>query len=503
MSGSGRFGRDFGAVLAGQVLTFAQGLVLMPIIIRTAGAAVFGAYVLIMSVMALFFSALGYGIPYRYQRNIVSAATPTGRRALFEPQFTFQILAVAVVAAVILLLGRRLEHWLFRDSVSFSPGWLAALMAAQLLHRQAVDYFQYTRRFLHFSIATNGAAYLFVAMLSYVAADRGVLSLDMLLALQILASLLACAPLLPQLIREIGLPRPRLHLQQLIADARLGLPLSVELIVDFVLRSSDRYLILAFLSVSAVGSYQPAYTIGAVAIFFISMMDTILVPALSRLVDVGQREEAGAMMATVLRLFFMVAVPIVIGALMTGPSLVGLLATREIGALSRWVAPLVAAATIFYGIVRLASTAAFVIGRTTAILAANAAGAAVNLLLNLVLLPLLRDITVAAATTLAGYLVDYVCLVWTLRAIWPFEVDWNSILRYLAAAMGMGAFLWFLGFHVGEVADMGAIALALRIAAAIPVYFVLLLLLGAIGREEMAQLVNLARREVPSTGRSA
>lgn len=496
-------GRDFTIIAAGQIMAFLQALILLPIIIRFAGPAVFGAYVLLSSIVGLVFSVLGYGIPYRYQRNVVSAATWQERRDLFEPQFTFHLAALAAVSAAVLLFGRPLQRWMFEDTAQFTPWYFVALIWARLLFKQAVDYFQYTRRFLAFSLGSTGIAYLFVALLAAVAWFARELSLDALLLLQTLAQLLVGAPLAVKLLREIGLPRLRLGWRQFAADARTGLPLTGELIIDFLLRSSDRYLILLYLSVSDVGRYQPAYTVGSIAIFLVSMTDTILVPALSRLVDLGRRDDAAALMATVVRLFLMLSAPMVVGALMTGPSLVGLLATPEIGAASRWVTPLIAAATIFYGVVRLASTAAFVIGRTPAILMANAVGAAANVLLNLALLPLLRSITLPAASALVGYAVDYVYIAWALRTLWPITIDWRAMARYFLASAGMGGLLWYLGFRVGEVAGLRPLALAGAIAAGVVGYFVLLALIGGFGRREMAQLASLARRDIPDAGRAA
>jgi O-antigen/teichoic acid export membrane protein len=342
-----------------------------------------------------------------------------------------------------------------------------------------------------------------VAMLVAWAAFAGSLSLDQILLAQTAATLIASLPLLAKLLGELGLPRLRLPLRQFLADARVGLPLTVELIIDFLLRSSDRYLILLFLSVADVGRYQPAYVIGSAAIFLVTMTESMLIPSLSRLVDLGQRAEAVALMTTVLRLFLMLATPIAVGALMTGPALVSLLANAEIGAASHWVTPFVAAAMIFYGVARLASTTAYVIGRTQTILMANAVGAVANVLLNLVFLPLVRDITVPAVTTLIGYVVGYIYIVWALRALWPVRIDWGAMLRYTVASAGMGVFLWCLGFRVAETSDIGTTTLGASIVAAIVVYFVLLRLIGGVDRREMQRLASLARRNIPDAGPAA
>jgi O-antigen/teichoic acid export membrane protein len=496
-------GRDFAIVLAGQLMAFLQGLILLPIVIPLAGAAVYGAYVLIMSIVGLLFGVLGYGIPYRYQRSLASAPSFAERRRLFEPQFTFQLLAVALLSGAAVAFGSSLNAWLFQGTAYATSWFLVALLVAKLLDRQALDYFQYTQRFLPFSLSSVGAPYLFVLMLAVVAWIGRGFALDTLLVLQVVTSLAASAPLLFVLLRELGLPRLHLPWRQLIADARIGLPLMLELIIDFLLRSSDRYLILLFLSVTDVGRYQPAYVIGSVAIFLVSMSETILLPAMSRLVDAGNRADAEQLIATLLRLFLMLGVPVVAGALMIGPSLVGSLSTPEIGLASRWVTPLVALATLFYGVARLASTVAYVLGRTPLILMANASGAAVNLMLNLALLPLLRDITVPAATTVIGYVVDCLYVAWAFRGLWPLRIEWAAVLRYAVAAAAMGGVLWVLGFRPGAVAGVGALSLAGSIGVGIATYFAALAATGGFGRREIAQLASIARRRMPDAGQAA
>lgn len=101
MSGGRRIGRDFVITLAGSAMSGLQGIVVLPIMIRIAGEATYGAYVLLISFLGLWIAFIGYGIPYRYQRNLVSAKTVAERRALFEPQFTFQLLMVGLISLAI------------------------------------------------------------------------------------------------------------------------------------------------------------------------------------------------------------------------------------------------------------------------------------------------------------------------------------------------------------------------------------------------------------------
>jgi O-antigen/teichoic acid export membrane protein len=488
-----RLGIDFLVLLAGQAMMVLQGIVVLPFVIRLAGEATFGAYVLLLSLVGWLFSLLGCGIPYRYQRNLVSARTFQERKQLFEPQFTFQITCVAGISVAAILASNRFGTWLL-DGVAYSVGLLVVYLFVRLLNKQALDYFQYTQRFLPFSLTLSGNPYLFVALLAIVAFWQQHLTLDTLLALQIVSTAAISLPTLWVLVREIGIPRLRLPWTLLISDTKLGLPLMLELTIDFLLRSSDRYLILAFLSVAFVGIYQPAYTVGSLAIFFVTLTETILLPTLSRLVDEKQHEVAEDLTTMFLRLFVIVGVPMVVGSLLTGPSLIGLLTTPAIGLASAWVTPLIALATVFYGVARLAAAVAYVLRRTALILWANLAGAAVAIGLNLVMLPLFHSITVSGVAAAVGQLVNCLYVLFALRVVWRFAIDWSAVLRCCGAAGVMAGVLLAFGFWPGSVSPKGVVAFSVDVAVAIPAYFGALVLFGGIGRRDWNRLMSLASK---------
>ena len=490
-------GRDLAFIVAGQVMVALQSLIAMPIIIRLAGPAIYGANALLASTVFLLFNLVRYGISYQYQRNLVSASTAAERRRLFEPQFAFQVVSTGIVCVIVLLIHPVIENRLFDGSVHFSSWSLIALLAATLLYNQVITYFQCTQHFLPASLAYGIRPYLYVTLLVVVAFVWKTLSLDALLAMATITLLCVSLPLMSLMLREIGLPRFRMPLHALIASARLGWPLMIEMVVDFILSTSDRYLIAVFLSIAYVGEYQPAYTLATLPLFLQTISDPLLTPAVSRLIDQGARAEAENMIAVFVRLFLMFVIPFAVGALMIGPSILGLLATPAIGMAGRWVVPLVAVATGFFGIMRFASLVAFVLGRTRLMVAPIFVGASINVGLNLLLLPLLKDITVAGFTTLLGYVASAVYACMLLHGEWRVVIDFKSILRFCAGAAVMGGSLWLLGYSPGVVTGLGIPHLIAAVAIGVIVYFSVLWALGGFGRRELDQLGSLLRRRMP------
>lgn len=199
----------------------------------------------------------------------------------------------------------------------------------------------------------------------------------------------------------------------------------------------------------------------------------------------GERGAAERFLETFMKFFLMVALPFAVGTLMFGTPVVTLLTTPEIGAAGRWVPPLVAVGSIFYGIVLLMDPVALALGRNRASLAGYAA-----LALNLILLPLFRNVHVAAMTTLVGYVV---CCLWMwnlLRADWRLSVDKLALLRYPASVI-MGLVLFVLGYDPTGGRPVDILPLVGGIIIGVVVYFAALGALGGVGRAELTEINSL------------
>src|SRR6516162_1451778 len=216
-------GRVLGLTFIAQVIIQLQGLIVMPIIVRSAGPATYGAYTIVFVTTVFFFELATSAIYYPYVRNLVSAATPAERRQLFEPQITFCLAVLAVVSGAFLLL--RPATMDVGTGTSISTVLLVGVLAANLVQRQGLDYFRYTLRFVPYSVILGGPPLMFMTLLTATVALQRVPSLDTLLLLQCAAGSGVSVPFAIKILREIGVPRLRLPLRMLIRDARAGLPL--------------------------------------------------------------------------------------------------------------------------------------------------------------------------------------------------------------------------------------------------------------------------------------
>jgi O-antigen/teichoic acid export membrane protein len=487
----GSLGRAFAFSFATRIIGLLQGLVVMPIVIRLSGPATYGSFILVISALSFYSAIINTGLPYRYQRRLISASGPTERRQLFEPQFTFQLIAVVFFAALVVLVSPHIAGSLLGGDAHFTSWSIVALLVANLLYTQTVTYCLYRGRYTAFNVAWGGSPYVFLILLVVGAVTGLGLSLNVLLILQAISALCVGVALLPIVLNDMGIPRLRLPPRVLVADARLGFPFLLQQVVNDVLRFADRYLILLFLSVTAVGQYQPAFTVGTIVMVVPEIMGTVLGPSLAHSYDRGERRQAERLYSTALRVFLMIAAPFAIGTLLLGPSLLAQLTNTEIGMAGRWVMPLVAVGSLFFGVTRLIGQVAFVLMCSRMMLMATVIAAGIDIVLNTISLPLVKDISVAAVSILLGYVVSCLYLNRAMRALWRIDVDWQAVLRFSMATAVMGGVLWILGYRAGTVAPVSSVTLTGTVALGVFVYFLTLSVLGGFGRRELREIIDV------------
>ena len=488
-----RLGFNLMVALAGQALSNLQGLLVLPLVIRLAGTASYGAFVLVNTTAVVALGLIGTLTTYRYRRGLVSVDERDRRRELFEPQLTIQLIFLALLLT--LTAFGDVEAWSIRwlGIPALSGPALAAILVATFVLRQVQDYFKYTHRFLAGSVLTGARPILLFAAFCFAAITARSLSLNDLLLVYSATTLALALAFVPAMLAELGAVRLRLSASRHREDVRLGYPFAGELMLDFVLGFSDRYLICLFMTVADVGRYQPACILGGFVIGLVTLADAVLEPTLARMMDQGRRREAERLFEGYLHTFLMIAVAFALGALMVGPSLLALLTNDDIGEASRFVVPLVALGTIFYGLMRLAALVAYVVRQTRAVLTANLIGASVMVGLNLTILPWVPDLAVPAGAMAIAYALGAAHVMRALGGAWPLRADPLTVLRYTGAGLVMAVALWFLGFRPGTLFTGSTAILLGSVPLGAGVYFLALAAMGGFGRKEAAFIAALFR----------
>jgi O-antigen/teichoic acid export membrane protein len=424
--------------LAGHLLIQLQGLVLIPVVVKVSGPAVFGGYVLLLSYASIVFGVSSLGVGISAKRWLPGIAVMAERAARFYPQFWFQIASVTVLGLASVAMLPDVTAALAWHLPGFSSWMLLPYLLAYTLYSQVTDYFRYTHRLGIFNVSTVAQPYLFIAL--SIAVYWATRRLDVGVLVSALAT--ACGTvglvLFFKMYREMGIHCTVPGRGELGKELKLGLPLVLSYLVDVLLSGGDRYIIAGVMSIRDVGVYVPAYTLGSLLMVLPKVFGVVIPPVISQSVDAGDEAAAKKVSLGAARVFVIFSAPYIVGAWLVGKEVLRLYATAEIAETAWPVTGIVAVASVFYGLILIKSNILFVRLKTVALFRINLVTGVLNVALNIVLLKLFGNVIVAAINAMAAYIVSYVLVSRVLKAdAIDFSLDPRWLLHVLVSAAGM------------------------------------------------------------------
>jgi O-antigen/teichoic acid export membrane protein len=354
------FIKDNSIVITGHILVYMKGIILMPIIIKTVGVTIYGGFVLLTSILGIVFGLSSFGAGFRANRFMPSAADITARRNLFYPQFFFQIISILLLSLLLILLDRQINIYIFKNEINYSVLVIPCYLILYVIYSQGSSYFRYTSRVHYMTAATLCFPYFHIGFILLFFYGYHFININVLVLSQTLSAFLIAAPCFWIIFREIGVKFSFYNLEGLVSDIKLGFPLVLNFIVDFILAGSDRYFIAFYMTVSAVGCYNPGYVLGSLIVFIPKAMGTALPQLMSKAVDSKNEYEAQRMLNYALKIFLLLAIPFIFGSMVLGKPILTLLANSKVAENAYLVTPIVALGTLFYGLNIILSNVLFV-----------------------------------------------------------------------------------------------------------------------------------------------
>jgi len=478
------FIKDNAIVIVGHIMVYMKGIILMPIIIKTVGVTIYGGFVLLSSVLGIVFGISSFGAGFRAKRFMPSAGNIQARRELFYPQFFFQMFSIVFFSALLVLLDSQINVYIFKNEITYSVMVIPAYLALYFLYSQGSDYFRYTSRVKYMTAATLCFPYIHIGLILLFFYYYRYISINVLVMSYAISAFLIAIPCFWIVFREIGAKFSFYSIKGLVSDIKIGFPLVLGFIVDFILAGSDRYFIAFYMTVSAVGYYNPGYVLGSLIVFIPKAMGTALPQLMSKAVDNKNEYEAQRMLNYALKIFLLLAIPFIFGSIVLGKPILTLLANSEVAENAYLVTPLVALGTLFYGLNIILSNVLFVRMKTYAMFNMNLFASAFNLLANLILLYFFRNIIVAAITTLLSYFIAFIYITKIVKVEnWPVDFQPSVIIKSITASLLMAALLFWVS---SEVVDVNSVAIVTEeLVLGIVAYIGGLLTLGTFSKKEL------------------
>ena len=414
------FGRDSVYMVLWGVQVVAAALV-TPFLTRLLDVPGFGLVVTANAVMQVLFVLTGLGLYSAIQRKYAT-----------DTEGAFRLLTFSIVAALGLTVLADVTGTVWAPLVGFETyggasrlavlwAGLSAVTNASLALLRSQD------RLLAFST---------VSMLQSVIAEVTSLLLVALFAPtatmfvlgQVLAQALALA-----LGLALAPPRAvRLRDRDLVTAALVfGLPLVPAVLSTFVLDTSDRLIIQAQLGSAEVARYQVAYNVGAMPMLLLSVLNASWMP---RIFSLKASDERAAVIAASRDLLYRLLVPTLVGLVVSAPLLLRIWAPPEYDTDGLLLVNAIVILCAIPCTATLSSTRALMAeGRTGYLAAAQGGAAALNVALNILLLPVLSLVGSAIATALSMIALA-VLLVWRERQVTRVIAPPPSLLAELAVA---------------------------------------------------------------------
>lgn len=483
----------------GNFLPRIGAFLLLPVYTAAMAPAEFGIFSLMLSLSGLL--AIGYrlgldGALLRFHFDV----EPARRPSLYLTMAAVTLAAAAALSALAALLLGPFFDSIF-PGVPFMPyGVLAlAITAATAFQYVPSSLFRATERpgrFVAFALGVFGlvvgGTLLFVLALG-MGAVGGLLA-QLLSGVGVVG---ATAWILARMRR--GTVQPELARGAL----RFGLPLVPHGLAAWVLNLSDRWLIglliglPAVASQAAVGVYSFGYVLGQSVALVAMSFNAAWVPVWYAR---GDDEHGPALLREMTSLVMAGLGLLAVGVAVLAPELTAVLAS------SRWgeqadvaadVIPVVAAASLVYGLYFMLVSVVFLRRRTAGLPLLTLAAGAANVGANLLLIPRL-GVMGAAWSTLVGYAVLATLTWWYARRDFPVRLDVGRLALIGGGALAAGL-LARLVTPEGAALELSA-ALHLGVAAA---YGLLLVpvLLGPIAR--LRALLAIPAPQAPTTGDTA
>ena len=465
------------ARLGYELLLSGRGLILLLLITRGFGAAAYGIWSQIGVSIQLFAPFLTLQLGAAVVRYLPRLGFAIDQKKAIYSVLGLTSLASLVVIAAGILARRPLAGLLFGDPTLETYALLCiGMLCVRALLFEVFAYYRAHKRFA-FNTITQGTLTVLqlLAILFIVWRFDGQLKIALGAMLGIDG--LALAVLSVRIVlRE---RKPSFSWSIIARFLRYSLPLVPVVLLTWVLRASDRYVIVHYLDLESAGAYSAIYRLAHLIRLFAHSLQYVSFPIIATFWERGDRAAAGERLSLAVRWFGALAIPAVAGLIGLGsPALAHL--SGGIFQTSSWLIVCLAIAECLTGFSILLVLVFYLSERTWVQPTLYAALAGLNVGLNLVWVPRWGIIGAAISTCLSSLLL--VCgVAWIGRRELRIHIPWDILAKASIASVPVFLLAWLLPLQ-------GLAGVFARFVCCVLVYGVIAWKWGIVRREDLLWL---------------
>jgi O-antigen/teichoic acid export membrane protein len=444
-----RLGKHSAIYGLGGLVSRILAVLLLPLYTRYLSPSDYGKVETLIALTTVIGIVLRMGIHSAFFRFYFDSAEPEHRRLVLRTSFWFTMATATAGLLAGLLLSGTIADLLF-GSPDDSELVMAAFVGlwAGMNYEQLTSLFRVEERSVAFVSASLANILLTIGatLLLVVALDQGPIGV---IVGNFTGTLLVYAALVGYRREQLGLQFDRSLLREM---NRFGTPLVPTALFLWVTNFSDRLFLVRLADTTEVGLYSVGVRIASAMVLLLTAF-RLAWPAFAYSIE--DEREAKRTYAFVLSYLVLLTTWVATGLALLSPWIVDWIAAPEFAESSRVVGPLAFAAVAFgaYIVVAIGVGRA---RRTQFNWVVTGAAAAVNVALNLILIPP-YEMMGAAVATIAAYATMFAGMAWWSQRIYPVPYQWRRVGTAAAAGVALVA--------VGKLLDANlAVALALALA---------------------------------------
>jgi O-antigen/teichoic acid export membrane protein len=444
-----RLGRHSAIYGLGGIVSRLLAVFLLPLYTRYLDREDFGAVGVVVAMTAVLVTVLRLGISSAFFRFYFDSSDPRHRSLVVRTSFWFTMASATIGLAAGLALAGPLADLLGLDDPNLVRAGFVAVWA-QMNYEQLTALFRAEERSTAFVLAslTNIAVTIGATVLLVVALEKGAIGV---IVGSFTGTLVVYLALLTVHREQLGLQFSRPLLREM---NRFGIPLVPAALALILVNFSDRFFLVHLDGLDEVGLYEIGVRIASAMVLLLTAF-RMAWPAFAYSIE--DDAEAKRTYAFVLTYLVAIAAWLALALGLLAPWLVRLLTTPEFYEGHR-VVPLLAFGAMAYAAYIVMAIGVGRAKRTQFNWAITGLAAAVNVALNLILIPP-YGMMGAAVATVAAYGLMFLAMTWYAQRVFPTPYQWRRVVTAAGAAVG----LLLLGKGLG-----GGLGPALAIAALYP-----------------------------------
>lgn len=434
-----RFAIHFSNYSLGSLLVTLASLASFPILTRVFTTEEYGLMSLVATALTLLVGVGKLGVQHAAVR-FYSEIRAGKRNDDLDTYAATLLWGMGAVGAIITVVWLLVSQWIpasFWNDTRVRPLWLltACLIFIRVVDSVFVNQLRAQERSgvlnLYSVIKRYVSLGLMLAVLFWVARN-----LWGFYAAMIVSEGLAVAVLAVWMLRKQRALPSRFSMSLFRAMLAFGIPMIGYELSSIILAMGDRYVIQHMLGADALGVYSAAYNLCEyIDGVIVASFSAAAMPMYLRLWEEEGRDQVMAFVRRFLHVFFLVALPVVAGLAAVGAELITFLASEKYRA-GAVIIPWVMAGMALGGITTVAGAGLYIEKRTRTIMLMVLAAAVLNLILNVVLIPVFDILGAAMATLLSYVFLVGVSAVLGRRVI-RMEIPWADGLKFAALSLLM------------------------------------------------------------------